>query len=289
MPTPADASLVQRGRHLPAARQPAVGATEDVAGGRSSAIGQSGKIAEPVSGEARQGSLRLGRRRLGRHGPRREDSGPTFADDLVDACANLVRVWRPEPAPAWVTCMPSIRRRPDLVPDFARRMAAALDLPFHAALEKTDDRPRAVDDGQQQSAGQECRRLAGVAEGPFPKGPVLLVDDTVDSRWTLTIAAWLLTSRGSGPRAILGPGLSRPCRMNQPLSPNAQSILMLTAPLIAGRARAAFELLTLGEYNRLARLFATSSGSPPTWSARPRRAHRPVPRRSSGPNGSNRC
>ena len=31
-----------------------------------------------------------------------------------------------------------------------------------------------------------------------PSGPVLLVDDMVDSRWTLTVAAWLLRSRGSG-------------------------------------------------------------------------------------------
>ena len=29
-------------------------------------------------------------------------------------------------------------------------------------------------------------------------GPVLLVDDIVDSRWTLTVAAWLLRCHGSG-------------------------------------------------------------------------------------------
>ena len=28
--------------------------------------------------------------------------------------------------------------------------------------------------------------------------PVLLIDDMVDSRWTLTVAAWLLRSHGSG-------------------------------------------------------------------------------------------
>ncbi len=32
----------------------------------------------------------------------------------------------------------------------------------------------------------------------LPGGPVLLVDDMVDSRWTLTVAAWLLRSKGSG-------------------------------------------------------------------------------------------
>jgi ATP-dependent DNA helicase RecQ len=32
-----------------------------------------------------------------------------------------------------------------------------------------------------------------------PGGPVLLVDDLVDSRWTLTVAGALLRERGSGP------------------------------------------------------------------------------------------
>jgi ATP-dependent DNA helicase RecQ len=32
----------------------------------------------------------------------------------------------------------------------------------------------------------------------LPTGPVLLVDDMVDSGWTLTFAAWLLRTRGSG-------------------------------------------------------------------------------------------
>jgi ATP-dependent DNA helicase RecQ len=63
-----------------------------------------------------------------------------FADALVEACVRLVREWNPQPAPAWVTCIPSLRH-PDLVPDFARRLAAALNLPFHAILEKADDRP----------------------------------------------------------------------------------------------------------------------------------------------------
>lgn len=34
--------------------------------------------------------------------------------------------------------------------------------------------------------------------GKIPAGPVLLVDDMVDSRWTMTVAAYLLTAHGSG-------------------------------------------------------------------------------------------
>lgn len=41
--------------------------------------------------------------------------------------------------------------------------------------------------------------------------------------------------------------------MSTPLSPNTQAILLLTAPLIAGKNKASTELLTLGEYKKLAR------------------------------------
>jgi predicted Rossmann fold nucleotide-binding protein DprA/Smf involved in DNA uptake len=42
--------------------------------------------------------------------------------------------------------------------------------------------------------------------------------------------------------------------MSKPLSPNTQAILLLTAPLIAGRDKASADLLTFGEYKRLARI-----------------------------------
>ena len=39
---------------------------------------------------------------------------------------------------------------------------------------------------------------SNAARNPYFRGPVLLVDDVVDSRWTLTVCAWLLRSIGSG-------------------------------------------------------------------------------------------
>jgi ATP-dependent DNA helicase RecQ len=115
-----------------------------------------------------------------------------FADDLVNACARLVREWAPQPPPRWVTCIPS-RRHPKLMPDFAGRLAAALGLPFQNALQKTDDRP---EQKAMANSSQQARNVGGslAVSGALPAGPVLLVDDLVDSRWTLTVAAWLLTS-----------------------------------------------------------------------------------------------
>jgi ATP-dependent DNA helicase RecQ len=127
----------------------------------------------------------------GKHRDRR------FADDLVKACARLARAWNPKPTPAWVTCVPSLRH-PDLVPDFARRLAAALQRPFHMVLEKIEERP---EQRTMANSTQQARNIDGafaICAEPLPAGPVLLVDDLVDSRWTLTVAAWLLRSHGSG-------------------------------------------------------------------------------------------
>jgi ATP-dependent DNA helicase RecQ len=48
---------------------------------------------------------------------------------------------------------------------------------------------------------QQARNIDGsltLNAQAVPGGPVLLVDDMVDSRWTLTVSAWLLRTAGSG-------------------------------------------------------------------------------------------
>jgi ATP-dependent DNA helicase RecQ len=120
-----------------------------------------------------------------------------FSDDLVAACVKMIQEWSPQPGPAWVTCVPSLRH-PDLVPDFAQRLAAALDLPFHMVIAKTDARP---EQKTMANSTQQARNIDGslaLNGQPIPPGPVLLVDDMVDSRWTLTVSAWLLRKNGSG-------------------------------------------------------------------------------------------
>jgi len=120
-----------------------------------------------------------------------------FDEALVEGCVRLVRRWLPAPAPEWVTCIPS-QRHPELVPAFAEQLAAALGLPFVQALEKV--RATAAQKDMQNSS-QQARNLDGslAVTGPIPTGPCLLVDDMVDSRWTFTVAAWLLREHGAGP------------------------------------------------------------------------------------------
>ena len=120
-----------------------------------------------------------------------------FSDDLVEASAAAVRAWQPDPYPQWVTAIAS-RRHAQLVPEFARRLAVVLDLPYREALRKKEDRP---EQKTMQNSDQQARNVIGslgVDRGAMLPGPVLLVDDMVDSGWTFTVAARLLRGRGSG-------------------------------------------------------------------------------------------
>jgi len=119
-----------------------------------------------------------------------------FDDDLVDALAAMVRRWSPDPMPTWVTCVPSLRN-PDLVPSLAQRLAAKLGLPFHAAVTKVRETETQQD---LDNSAQQLRNVAGafVVADAAPDGPVLLVDDAVDSRWTLTVVVQSLREAGGG-------------------------------------------------------------------------------------------
>lgn len=142
-----------------------------------------------IWGDAGWGELvRQGKQREGR-----------FDDALVEGLTAMIRDrWRPSPAPTWVTCVPSLAH-PDLVPDFAARVAKRLGLPFVPCLRKTRDTPpqKTMENSHYQAANLDGAFEVDSWEGLI--GPVLLVDDMVDSRWTFTVLAALLRRAGSGP------------------------------------------------------------------------------------------
>lgn len=119
-----------------------------------------------------------------------------FDDELVDACVEMIGRWRPDPAPQWATCIPSLRAT-TLVPNFARRLAVALGIPFRPAIAKV----RATDRQRNMlNSYQQAHNLDGAfAVNPsfLGDGAVLLVDDIVDSRWSFTVCGALLRA-GSG-------------------------------------------------------------------------------------------
>jgi ATP-dependent DNA helicase RecQ len=122
-----------------------------------------------------------------------------FGDELVDASVALIRErWLPEPVPLWLTCVPSASH-PDLVPDFASRLADALGISFVAVVERVRSRPPQK---EMANSHQQFRNVDGAfaVDGALVRPePVLLIDDIADSRWTLTVIASALRGAGAGP------------------------------------------------------------------------------------------
>lgn len=120
--------------------------------------------------------------------------------NVLAACVRVLADWGWEERPVAVVAMPS-RSRPMLVDSLARHLADVGRLPLVGTLDL-------VDGGSTNGpGGNSAFRLAGVWERvsaahlDVPPGPVLLVDDLVDSRWTITAAAREL--RRAGATAVL--------------------------------------------------------------------------------------
>ncbi|KNY07614.1 RecQ family ATP-dependent DNA helicase [Microbacterium sp. GCS4] len=116
--------------------------------------------------------------------------------ELLGACVRVLAGWDWAERPVAVIAMPS-RSRPVLVDSLARGIAEIGRLPYLGALAPVNGGPSG------QPGGNSVFRLAGLwdrfsADGiEVPPGPVLLVDDLVDSRWTLTVAARTLRRAGA--------------------------------------------------------------------------------------------
>jgi ATP-dependent DNA helicase RecQ len=133
----------------------------------------------------------------------RED--PPATPELLRACVGVLAEWGWADRPTGVVAIPS-RRRPRLVGSVAEGLAEIGRLPFLGWLDLVDGGP--VGD----PGGNSAFRLAGVwgrlAVGDdlaealrHGSGPVLLVDDLVSSRWTMTVAGQAVL--GAGADAVL--------------------------------------------------------------------------------------
>jgi ATP-dependent DNA helicase RecQ len=141
------------------------------------------------------------------HGPRLRDLlAPGTADGpapavLLDAAVRVLAGWGWSERPVAVVAVPS-RHRPELIASVARHLAQVGRLPWLGPLQLFGEGPRGG------AGGNSAFRLAGLWEAftvPEPlrvaladlDGPVLLVDDLVDSRWTLTVAGRELLLAGA--------------------------------------------------------------------------------------------
>ncbi|OMH29571.1 recombinase RecQ [Tersicoccus phoenicis] len=173
-----------------------------------------GKISEPDRAEPGRSLARLsdlgwgGRLRelfetsvgeSGADGPRDGELPP----DLGKACVRVLREWDWARRPAGVVALGS-RTRPQLITSLARGLAEVGRLRYLGEMPVRDGHPAS------RPGGNSAFRLAGVWGGhvvtpelaaalaELDGEPVLLVDDLVDSRWTLTVAARDLRRAGAG-------------------------------------------------------------------------------------------
>jgi ATP-dependent DNA helicase RecQ len=127
------------------------------------------------------------------------DGGPDgpVPDDVVSAVVAVLRDWGWSARPAAVVSVPS-RRRPLLVDSLARRIADIGRLPYLGPLTGHPG-PRRLNSAQWLAALWPAFTLPDDLRAPLPTltGPVLLVDDRADTRWTLTVAARLLREAGA--------------------------------------------------------------------------------------------
>ena len=114
---------------------------------------------------------------------------------MLAACVRVLAGWGWAERPVGVVAMPS-RGHPLLIDSVAKGLAAAGKLPYLGSLGYAHP-------PQGGPGGNSAFRLAQVFDAfevPFDVtgGPILLVDDLADSRWTLTVASRQLLRAGAG-------------------------------------------------------------------------------------------
>jgi len=126
------------------------------------------------------------------------DDPPGIDLDIVRAVAGVLRRWGwPAGRPTWVTWVPSTRR-PGLSEGLASALAAMGRMELRGVLERVRS---AGPQAEMGNSAHACTNVWGAwrLTDPVPHGPVLVVDDTWSSGWTMTVVADLLGGAGAGP------------------------------------------------------------------------------------------
>ena len=117
-----------------------------------------------------------------------------FSDELVDASVKILSEFIKNNNIEWITPVTS-KRHPQLVPDFAKRLADRLGIGYFEGIKKfnaEEQKKFENSDGQYRNANDSFEIIQ------VKKENILLVDDMVDSRWTFTVCAMKMREMGSG-------------------------------------------------------------------------------------------
>lgn len=118
-----------------------------------------------------------------------------FSDELIPPMIKMLNCMNYAERPAWITYIPS-PRHPNLVKDFAHKLALALNVPCMDSLFIQEVKPpqKTMENSFHQSKNLDG--AFGINTGNIYSNPVWLIDDAVDSKWTFTIAGALLRKYG---------------------------------------------------------------------------------------------
>lgn len=122
-------------------------------------------------------------------------------EPMVDGIVKVLAAWGWKQRPAAVVSIGS-HSRPTLIADTARRIAAIGRLEYLGTVAPAP----APEQARRGNSAQRLRQVhdaftistdlaAAIAAN---QGPILLVDDAVDTGWTMTVAACLLRQAGAG-------------------------------------------------------------------------------------------
>ena len=118
--------------------------------------------------------------------------------EVLDACVRVLAGWGWAERPVGVVGMGS-RTRPHQLAHLTRRIAEIGRLPLLGTLAPQGPRPAVHANSAQRLAA--VWSAIGEPQFAVPPGPVLLVDDVIDTGWTMTVAARIL--RRAGASAVL--------------------------------------------------------------------------------------
>lgn len=116
--------------------------------------------------------------------------------ELVTAVGKALKRWQwPNGRPTWITAIPSARR-PTLMPLIAKELARRANLPYFEVIRRTREAPP---NSEMNNSAHAAANVGGAfaidaPEGGFPFGAALVLDDTWQSGWTMTVIADLLRS-----------------------------------------------------------------------------------------------
>jgi ATP-dependent DNA helicase RecQ len=121
-------------------------------------------------------------------------------EPVVAAAIKVLAAWDWAQRPAGILTLPS-RTRPELVASLGRRLAEVGRLPYLGAVGYAGDGPgpRRHNSAQRLSSLWSAFELPGDVRDALGAldGPVLVVDDRIDTGWTMTVAARLLREAGA--------------------------------------------------------------------------------------------